>query len=198
MHWWVKLNRSIFVNWPGSQNTCTYVRSAILVNARSERHFETQSGYFGKCQISLNTEKFIILPTFFCKSGGLRQWWCYLGICDKIAVLPKLFWRDIIIIKYGCGLSGAESSLSPFFWTLAVRFDRKARYQRAKEIGWSLDDATSEFDLEGDLVGVPHTWCLSAKSFIRLLKLVSREYDIVAMNEWKKSVCRGHEFANAL
>ncbi len=28
------------------------------------------------------------------------------------------------------------------------------------------------FDLEGDLVGVPHTWYLSAQSFIRLLKLV--------------------------
>ncbi len=42
-----------------------------------------------------------------------------------------------------------------------------------------------EFDLEGDLVGVPHTWYLSAQSFNRLLKLVLREYDIVAMNEWK-------------
>ncbi len=29
-----------------------------------------------------------------------------------------------------------------------------------------------EFDLEGDLVGVPHTWCLSAQSINRLLKLV--------------------------
>ncbi len=29
-----------------------------------------------------------------------------------------------------------------------------------------------EFDLEGDLVGVPHTWYLSALSFITLLKLV--------------------------
>ncbi len=29
-----------------------------------------------------------------------------------------------------------------------------------------------EFDFEGDLVGVPHTWCLSAQSFITLLKLV--------------------------
>ncbi len=43
-----------------------------------------------------------------------------------------------------------------------------------------------EFDLEGDLVGVLHTWYLSAQSFIRLIKLVWREYDIVAMNEWKK------------
>ncbi len=43
-----------------------------------------------------------------------------------------------------------------------------------------------EFDLEGYLVGVPHTWYLSAQCFIRLLKLVWREYDIVAMNEWKK------------
>ncbi len=29
-----------------------------------------------------------------------------------------------------------------------------------------------EFDLEGDLAGVPHTWYLSAQSFITLLKLV--------------------------
>ncbi len=43
-----------------------------------------------------------------------------------------------------------------------------------------------EFDLEGNLVGVPYTWHLSAQSFIRVLKLVWREYDIVAMNEWKK------------
>ncbi len=43
-----------------------------------------------------------------------------------------------------------------------------------------------EFDLEGDLVGVPHTWCLSTQSFITLLNLVWGEYDIVAMNEWKK------------
>ncbi len=43
-----------------------------------------------------------------------------------------------------------------------------------------------EFDLEGDFVGVPHTWYLSAQSFIRLPKLVWREYDIVAMNEWQK------------
>ncbi len=43
-----------------------------------------------------------------------------------------------------------------------------------------------EFDLKGDLVGVPHTWYLSAQSFIRLFKLIWGEYDIVAMNEWKK------------
>ncbi len=29
-----------------------------------------------------------------------------------------------------------------------------------------------EFDLEGDLVGVPHIWYLSVQSFITLLKLV--------------------------
>ncbi len=29
-----------------------------------------------------------------------------------------------------------------------------------------------EFDLEGDLVGVPHTWYLSAQAFITLLKLI--------------------------
>ncbi len=45
-----------------------------------------------------------------------------------------------------CGspcLSGAESPLSPFIWTLAVRFDRKSRNQRAKEIRRPLDDAAS-------------------------------------------------------
>ncbi len=57
-----------------------------------------------------------------------------------------------------------------------------------------------EFDLEGDLVGVPHTWYLFGQSFIMPLKLVWREQDIVDMNEWKKnvSVCSGHELANAL
>ncbi len=49
-----------------------------------------------------------------------------------------------------------------------------------------------EFDFKGDLVGVPHTWYLSVQSFIRLLKLVWREYDIVAMNEWKKN-CVGFQ-----
>ncbi len=57
-----------------------------------------------------------------------------------------------------------------------------------------------EFDLERDLVEVPHTWYLCAQSFITLFKLVWEEYDIVAMNEWKRnvSVCSGHELANAL
>ncbi len=43
-----------------------------------------------------------------------------------------------------------------------------------------------EFDLEGDLMGVPHTWYLSAQSFIALLKLIWGEYDVVVLNEWKK------------
>ncbi len=34
--------------------------------------------------------------------------------------------------------------------------------------------------------GGPHTWYLSAQSFITLLKLVWRGQDIVALNEWKK------------
>ncbi len=63
---WVKLNRSIFVSWPGLQTICTHVRSAkILVNAP----FQNAKWYFGYCRISLNTEKIIILPMFFCKSG---------------------------------------------------------------------------------------------------------------------------------
>ncbi len=40
--------------------------------------------------------------------------------------------------------------------------------------------------LKVTLGGVPHTWYLSAQSFITLLKLVWREKDMVAMNEWKK------------
>ncbi len=39
--------------------------------------------------------------------------------------------------------SGAESPVSPFIWTLAVRFDRKLRNQWAKGIGWPLDGAAS-------------------------------------------------------
>ncbi len=45
-----------------------------------------------------------------------------------------------------------------------------------------------KFDFEGYLVGVPHTWYLSAQSFIALLKLVWREYDGY---EWvEKEMCR--------
>ncbi len=75
-------------------------RTCAACNSR-ERHFRMQSVYFGYCQISLNTEKIIILPIFFCKSGGLTQWWCYLAICDKITVVKKFCWGDIIIIIYG-------------------------------------------------------------------------------------------------
>ncbi len=45
-----------------------------------------------------------------------------------------------------CGspcLSGTESPLSPFIWTLAVRFDRTLLNQRAKGVGRPLDDAAS-------------------------------------------------------
>ncbi len=40
-------------------------------------------------------------------------------------------------------LSGAESPLSPFIWTLAVRFDKKSRNQRTKGIGRPIDDVSS-------------------------------------------------------
>ncbi len=43
-----------------------------------------------------------------------------------------------------------------------------------------------ECDLEGDLLGVPHTWYLLAQSFITLLKLVWREQGIATMKELKK------------
>ncbi len=59
-------------------------RRAILVNARSERHFKMQGGYFGYCQIYFNAEKIIILPILFHKTGGLTQLCCNLVICVKI------------------------------------------------------------------------------------------------------------------
>ncbi len=40
-------------------------------------------------------------------------------------------------------------------------------------------------NLEGDLVGVPHT--LSGQSFIARLRLVRRELNMVAMNNCKKT-----------
>ncbi len=40
-----------------------------------------------------------------------------------------------------------------------------------------------EIDLEDELVGVPHTWYLSAWTSITLFKLVRSEYDMVALNE---------------
>ncbi len=47
-----------------------------------------------------------------------------------------------------------------------------------------------EFDLKGDLVVEPHTRYWSSQSFITRLKLVWRELDIMAMNNWKKEMCR--------
>ncbi len=67
---------------------------AILVNARSERHFQTLSGYFGYCQISLNAEKIIIFPIFFYKIGVLKRLCCKLAICDKITRFVAFFLLD--------------------------------------------------------------------------------------------------------
>ncbi len=39
-----------------------------------------------------------------------------------------------------------------------------------------------EFNLERDLVVVPHTWYLSGQFFTTRLKLVGRELDMMAMN----------------
>ncbi len=58
-----------------------------------------------------------------------------------------------------------------------------------------------EFDLEGDPVGVSHTWYLSAQSFITLLKLLfeeSRTWLLWMRGKRNVSVCIGHELANAL
>ncbi len=52
----------------------------ILANARSERHFKIQFGYFGYCRIPLNTEKITILAIFFCKRKGLTRLWPHLPI----------------------------------------------------------------------------------------------------------------------
>ncbi len=64
---------------------------------------------------------------------------------------------------------------------LQTRYERTYIYNRKNA---SLN--YRKFDLEGDLMGVPHTWYLSVQSFITLLKLIWGVYDIVAMNEWKK------------
>ncbi len=39
-----------------------------------------------------------------------------------------------------------------------------------------------EFDLEGGIVGVYKTLYSSGQSFVKLLKLIGRELDMVAMN----------------
>ncbi len=70
---------------------CQLARKTFARTVRSERQFKTQSGYFGYCKISLNAEKVIILPTFFCKSGGSTQLCCYLAICVKIARFISVF-----------------------------------------------------------------------------------------------------------
>ncbi len=40
-----------------------------------------------------------------------------------------------------------------------------------------------KFDFENEIEGAPHTWRLSGKSIIKLLKLDSREWDMVALNK---------------
>ncbi len=83
----------------------------ILVNARSERQFKTQSGYFGYCQISLKTENVIILPIFFCESGGLTRLYCNLAICVKIAGFISLF---LVIIFIGLNFRALNSIKTTF------------------------------------------------------------------------------------
>ncbi len=53
-----------------------------------------------------------------------------------------------------------------------------------------------EFGLDGDLVGVPPKRFLSGQSFIKLLKLVSRELNMVPLNNGKKEMCRFAEDMN--
>ncbi len=57
-----------------------------------------------------------------------------------------------------------------------------------------------KFDLEGDLVGVPNAWYLSAQSFITLTNLFeeSRTCRLWMSGKRNVSVCSGHELANAL
>ncbi len=47
-----------------------------------------------------------------------------------------------------------------------------------------------EFDLEKDLVGEPHTCYLSAQSFIKLVKLVWREYEHGGYGWEEKEMCQ--------
>ncbi len=65
-----------------------------------------------------------------------------------------------------------------------------------------------EFDLEGDLVGVPYTWYLSGQSFITPLKHHNKKNTIKfeenrtlwlwMIGKRTVSVCSGHELPNAL
>ncbi len=80
-----------FVSWL-AKHLHAHARRAILVNAQSDRQFKTQSGYFGNCQISLNTEKIIILPIFFsAKAEDNTRLCCSLAIGVKIVQLISLF-----------------------------------------------------------------------------------------------------------
>ncbi len=75
----------------GSQNICMHVRSARF---SSTREVQTLSGYFGYCEISLNTEKIIIPSIFFWKSWFLTRLCCNLAICDKITRFVAFFLID--------------------------------------------------------------------------------------------------------
>ncbi len=69
-------------------------RRVILANARCQRHFKIQIGYFGYCWIPLNAEKIKILTLFFCKRGGLTRLWRNLPIWIKISCWnPFFLWK---------------------------------------------------------------------------------------------------------
>ncbi len=66
-------------------------RRVVLANARSERHFKIQIGYFGYCQIPLNTEEITILPILIWTRRGLTRLWRNLQIWVKLARCNPLF-----------------------------------------------------------------------------------------------------------
>ncbi len=74
-------------------------RRVILAKARSERHFKIQIGYFGFCQIPLNTEKITILAIFIYRRRGLTRLWRNLPIWVKIARFNPFFLMKVTISK---------------------------------------------------------------------------------------------------
>ncbi len=78
----IKLNRSNFCRLTKlAKHLHARARSEILVNAR---HFKMQSGYFGHCQIYLNTEKNHYLANIL-----LQKW-----RVNSIVVLSSHLWYN--------------------------------------------------------------------------------------------------------
>ncbi len=71
--------------------TPLFYSDSIIVNARIKRHFKIQSGQFGYCQTSLNTEKTQFQPICFCNCRGFTKLCSNLASCIKIARKIRFF-----------------------------------------------------------------------------------------------------------